>query len=51
MIDARYLVDYASDAAFAIDGKQRIVAWNYRARNCESSDWYLGTYWVVAGSR
>ena len=32
MIDARYLVDYASDAAFAIDGKQRIVAWNYRAR-------------------
>ncbi len=32
MIDARYLVDYASDAAFAIDGKQRIVAWTYRAR-------------------
>ena len=32
MMDARYLVDYASDAAFAIDGEQRIVAWNYGAR-------------------
>ena len=32
MIDARYLIDYASDAAFAIDGSCRIVAWNYRAR-------------------
>ena len=32
MIDARYLVDYASDAAFAVDGGQRVVAWNYRAR-------------------
>jgi DNA-binding SARP family transcriptional activator len=32
MFDARYLVDYASDAAFAIDGEQRIVAWNYRIR-------------------
>jgi DNA-binding SARP family transcriptional activator len=32
IIDARHLVDYASDAAFAIDGGQRIVAWNYRAR-------------------
>jgi DNA-binding SARP family transcriptional activator len=32
MIDARHLVDQASDAAFAIDGGQRIVAWNYRVR-------------------
>jgi len=32
MMDARYIVDYASDAAFAIDGEQRIVAWNYGAR-------------------
>ncbi len=32
MIDARYLVDYASDAAFAIDGDSKIVAWNYGAR-------------------
>ena len=32
MMDARYLVDYASDAAFAIDDRQRIVAWNYGAR-------------------
>jgi PAS domain S-box-containing protein len=32
MIDARYMVDYASDAAFAIDGEQRIIAWNYGAR-------------------
>ena len=32
MMDARYMVDYASDAAFAIDGEQRIVAWNYAAR-------------------
>ena len=32
MIDARYLVDYASDAAFAIDDDLTIVAWNYGAR-------------------
>lgn len=32
MIDARYLVDYASDAAFAIDDELTIVAWNYGAR-------------------
>ncbi len=32
MIDARHVVDYASDAAFAIDGGQRIVAWNHRMR-------------------
>ncbi len=32
MMDARSLVDYASDAAFAIDSEQRIVAWNYGAR-------------------
>ncbi len=32
MMDARYVVDYASDAAFAIDGEQKIVAWNYAAR-------------------
>ncbi|MAG95064.1 MAG: hypothetical protein QF797_10125 [Alphaproteobacteria bacterium] len=32
MIDARHLVGNASDAAFAIDGGLRIVAWNYRAR-------------------
>lgn len=32
MIDARHLVDQASDAAFAIDGGRRVVAWNYRAR-------------------
>ncbi len=32
MMDARYMVEYASDAAFAIDGEQRIVAWNYGAR-------------------
>ncbi len=32
MMDARYVVDYASDAAFAIDDEQRIVAWNYAAR-------------------
>jgi two-component SAPR family response regulator len=32
MMDARYLVDYASDAAFAIDDGLKIVAWNYRAR-------------------
>ena len=28
MVDARHLVEYASDAAFAIDSEQRIVAWN-----------------------
>ncbi|MCP4381695.1 MAG: PAS domain-containing protein [Hyphomicrobiales bacterium] len=32
MIDARYLVDHASDAAFAIDGEYRIVAWNDQGR-------------------
>ncbi len=32
MFDARYLVDYASEAAFAVDAAQRIVAWNYGAR-------------------
>ena len=32
MIDARHLVDYASDAAFAVDGEQRVVAWNYGAQ-------------------
>jgi PAS domain S-box-containing protein len=32
MIDARYLVNYASDAAFAIDDDLTIVAWNYGAR-------------------
>ena len=32
IIDARYLVDYASDAAFAIDDDLTIVAWNYGAR-------------------
>ena len=32
MIDARHLVDYASDAAFAVDGDMSIVAWNYGAR-------------------
>ncbi len=32
MIDARDLVDYASDAAFAIDGGRRIIAWNDRVR-------------------
>ena len=32
MLDARYLVENASDAAFAIDGDLKIVAWNYRAR-------------------
>ena len=32
MFDARYLVDYASDAAFAIDDDLKIAAWNYRAR-------------------
>ena len=31
-MDARHLVDYASDAAFAIDDQQRIVAWNDGAR-------------------
>ena len=31
-MDARYLVDYASDAAFAIDDEQKIIAWNYGAR-------------------
>ena len=32
MVDARYLVDYASDAAFAVDGNLKIVNWNYAAR-------------------
>ncbi len=32
MLDGRYLVDYVSDAAFAIDGDSKIVAWDYRAR-------------------
>ncbi len=32
MFDGRYLVDHASDAAFAIDGDSKIVAWNYGAR-------------------
>jgi len=32
VMDARYLVDSASDGAFAIDGNQRIVAWNFRVR-------------------
>ena len=32
MFDARYLVDYASDATFAIDSRLKIVAWNYGAR-------------------
>ena len=32
MIDARHLADYASDAAFSIDGGQRVVAWNYGAQ-------------------
>ncbi len=32
MIDARDLVDYASDAAFSVDGEQRVVAWNYGAQ-------------------
>lgn len=32
MFDGRYLVDLASDAAFAIDGDSKIVAWNYGAR-------------------
>jgi len=32
MVDARYLVDYASDAAFAVDDSLKIVAWNYGAR-------------------
>lgn len=32
MFDARYLVDYASDATFAIDGRLKIVAWSYGAR-------------------
>ena len=32
MIDARHLVDQASDAALAIDGGHRVVAWNYRVR-------------------
>ncbi|MEE8455888.1 MAG: PAS domain-containing protein, partial [Limibaculum sp.] len=31
MLDARDLVDFASDAAFAVDGDSRIVAWNCRA--------------------
>ncbi len=31
-MDGRYMVDYASDAAFAIDGEQRVAAWNYGAR-------------------
>ena len=31
MVDARDLVDLASDAAFAVDGDSRIVAWNSRA--------------------
>ena len=32
MIDARNLVDYASDAAFSVDAEQRVVAWNYGAQ-------------------
>ncbi len=32
MFDGRYLVDHASDAAFAIDDDSRVVAWNYAAR-------------------
>jgi PAS domain S-box-containing protein len=32
MFDGRYLVDHASDAAFAIDRDSKIVAWNYGAR-------------------
>ncbi len=32
MFDGRYLVDHASEAAFAIDGDSKIVAWNYGAR-------------------
>ena len=31
MLVAHHLVDQASDAAFAIDGKQRILSWNDRA--------------------
>lgn len=31
MVDARDLVDFASDAAFAVDENSRIVAWNSRA--------------------
>jgi DNA-binding SARP family transcriptional activator len=31
-MDARYLVEHASDAAFAVDEDLKIVAWNYRAR-------------------
>ncbi len=31
MVDARDLVDFASDAAFAVDENLRIVAWNSRA--------------------
>jgi len=32
MFDGRYLVDHASDAAFAIDCNSKVVAWNYAAR-------------------
>ncbi len=32
MFDGRYLVDHASDAAFAIDRDSKVVAWNYAAR-------------------
>ncbi len=31
-MDARYVVAYASDAAFAVDENLKIVAWNYAAR-------------------
>ncbi len=36
MVDGRYLVDYASDAAFAVNEDMKIVGWNYGARR------YLG---------
>ena len=31
MVDARDLVEFASDAAFAVDENSRIVAWSNRA--------------------
>jgi PAS domain S-box-containing protein len=39
MIDVRYMIDHASDAAFAISGGGEIIAWNHTAQSLLGYTW------------